>query len=281
MFPPELDYVRARSLDEAIAMLARREDAVPIAGGQSLVPLLKLRAVSPGLLVDIRGLKELGGVEVGGPIRIGALATHSEVEGHTDLRASCPVMVEAASKIADVQVRSFGTVGGSLAHADPLADWPPVLMALDAEVHVRGPSGSRTVPMGDFVRGPYTTALERGELVTDIVVRECPRGAAYLKYAYRHGDFAIVAVAAALRVDGGHVSEARLAAIGVADRPIRLGPAEAKLAGMPVSEDAFADAAEAAARSVSPPDDHRASSEYRRALLSAFVKRALRAAAGR
>ena len=269
MIPPSFDYVRASSLGEALRILDREEGAVPLAGGQSLVPLLKLRAVSYRLLVDIGRLAELRYVRYGDEVAVGALARHYELE-----ESPCPFLRQVASRIGDVQVRSLGTVGGSLAHADPFGDWPAAVLALDAVVKIVGPAGVRELGAGEFIRGPYSTALGRGELVAEVRFRCPPRGA-YVKFSRRHNDFALAAAAVAAEVRDGHVVWARVAALGAGEAPRRLRKAEAVLAGAPLNRDTIAEVAEAARREAEPPGDFRASSEYRRALVGAAVKRAL------
>ncbi|ABL88933.1 molybdopterin dehydrogenase, FAD-binding protein [Pyrobaculum islandicum DSM 4184] len=269
MFPPAFEYVRAGSLSEAVEILSRREDAAPIAGGQSLIPLLKLRLVRYGLLVDIGRISELHYVRYGDVVEVGALARHFEFED-----SPCPFLRQVALRIGDPQVRSLGTVGGSLAHADPLGDWPAALLALGAVVKVVGPGSVREVDIDDFIRGPYFTALERGELVAGVSFR-CPQRGAYVKFSRRHNDFALVATAVVAEVKEGHIVWARVAALGAGDRPVRLRKVETLLAGSPLSKDVIAAAGETAAKEADPPSDFRASAEYRRALLSVAVRRAL------
>jgi carbon-monoxide dehydrogenase medium subunit len=269
MIPPNFEYIRVFSLSEAVDVLSRREDAAPLAGGQSLIPLLKLRVASYGVLVDIGRVRELRYLRYGDVVEVGALVRHYELE-----ESPCGFLRGVAVRIGDPQVRSLGTVGGSLAHADPFGDWPAAMLALGAVVKTVGPNGAREIAIDDFFKGPYQTALERGELVAGLKFRCPPRGA-YVKFARRHNDFALAAVAVAAEVKEGHVSWARVAALGAADRPVRLRKVEALLTGAPLTADVIASAAEAAAREAQPPADFRASAEYRRALLSVAVKRAL------
>ena len=269
MFPPSFEYIRVFSLSEAVDVLSRREDAAPLAGGQSLIPLLKLRVASYGALVDIGRLRELRYLEYGESVKAGALTRHHELED-----SPCGFLREVAVRIGDPQIRSLGTLGGSLAHADPAGDWPAAMLALGATVRVAGVNGVREVDIDDFIRGPYQAALERGELVAGMEFRCPPRGA-YVKFARRHNDFALAAVAVAAEVKEGHVVRARVAAIGAADRPVRLRKVEALLAGAPLNADTVAAAAEAATKEAQPPSDFRGSAEYRRALVGVAVKRAL------
>jgi carbon-monoxide dehydrogenase medium subunit len=266
---PRFEYIRVFSLPEAVDVLSRREDAAPLAGGQSLIPMLKLRVASYGVLVDIGRVRGLRYLRYGDVVEVGALVRHYELE-----ESPCGFLRGVAVRIGDPQVRSLGTVGGSLAHADPFGDWPAAMLALGAVVKTVGPDGAREVTIDDFFKGPYQTALERGELVAGLEFGCPPRGA-YVKFARRHNDFALAAVAVAAEVKEGHVSWARVAALGAADRPVRLRKAEATLTGAPLTADVIASAAEAATKEAQPPADFRASAEYRRALLSVAVKRAL------
>jgi len=268
VYPPEFEYVRVHTVDEAVRRLSA-EGAVALAGGQSLIPLLKLRLISPSLVVDLGGIRELRYVQYGDVVKIGALTRHYELE-----KSPCPLLRETARRIGDPQIRSLGTVGGSLAHADPLGDWPVAMLAVGASLIVEGPSGRREIEVDNFFKGPYSTALERGEVLTEVRLM-CPPRAAFVKFSRRHNDFALVAVAVAAEVEEGHVKWIRIAASGVADRPIRLKKAEAVALGSRLSKDAVAEIAEVAAKEVEPPSDFRASSEYRRVLVKVGVKRAL------
>ncbi|AFA38127.1 Aerobic-type carbon monoxide dehydrogenase, middle subunit CoxM/CutM-like protein [Pyrobaculum oguniense TE7] len=269
MYPPVFEYVRPASLGEALRILEGREDAAPIAGGQSLIPLLKLRAISYGLLVDINRIPELRYARYGEVVELGALTRHYELE-----ESPCPFLRQVAVRIGDVQIRSLGTLGGSLAHADPFGDWPAAMLALGAVVEVAGVAGVREVAIDDFIKGPYSTALERGELIVGVRFK-CPERGAYVKFSRRHNDFAFAAVAVAGSVKDGHVIDVRIAALGAADRPVRLKKAEAVLAGAPLKPGVVAEAVDAARKEAEPPFDFRASAEYRRHLLGVALKRAL------
>ncbi|MEZ0318597.1 MAG: xanthine dehydrogenase family protein subunit M [Pyrobaculum sp.] len=269
MFPPSFEYVRASSLEEAVRILSGVEGAKALAGGQSLIPLLKLRLLAPPLVVDIGRLRGLDYVEYGEWVRIGALARHYQLED-----SPCRLLKETARRIGDPQIRSLGTVGGSVAHADPYGDWPAVFLAADAVFEVRGPSGVREAAAEDFFKGPYETALAQGELVTEIRLRCPPRGA-YVKFSRRHNDFALAAVAVAAEVKDGHVVWARVAALGAGEGPRRLKKTEAFLEGAPLTRDVVAEAGDVAAKEAEPPSDVRASAEHRRALIKAGVRRAL------
>ncbi|MGC9117887.1 MAG: glyceraldehyde dehydrogenase subunit beta [Thermoproteus sp.] len=278
MIPPPFDYVRASSIDEAVKALSEDPNAKVLAGGQSLIPLLKLRAVAPSKLVDIGRLKELRYVrQTGDGLAIGALATHAELERWS---GPCGILPEAARQIGDPQIRSVGTIGGSLAHADPAADWPAVVLALDAVVKARGPSGVREIPAEEFFQGPYSTALQQGEIVVEISIPRCPPKASYVKIARAYNDFAIAGVAAAVWVKDGAVEDVRLAATGVGLRPVRLRKAEEAVRGRKISGDLLAEVAEAASKEVEPVSDVRASAEYRRAMAGVAARRAVRRALG-
>lgn len=278
MIPPQFEYHRASSLEEAIKILSEDPNAKPLAGGQSLIPLLKLRAIAPSKLVDIGRLKELSYIRPEGEgLAIGALTTHWDLERWA---GPCGVLPEAARQIGDPQIRAMGTIGGSLAHADPAADWPAVVLALGAVIEVKGPSGPREVSAEDFFQGPYTTALQQGELVMGIKIPRCPPRASYVKIARAYNDFAIAGVAAALWVKDGVVEEARLAATGVGLKPVRLKKAEESIRGRKATADVLAEVAEAASKEVEPISDVRASAEYRRAMAGVAARRAVRRALG-
>lgn len=266
MYPPLFGYAKARTVDEAVTLLSKVEGARPLAGGQSLIPLLKLRLVSPTLLVDIGGIKELQYVDAES---IGALARHYQLEDHP-----CPLVRQTARKIGDVQIRTMGTLGGSLAYADPRSDWAAAMLAAEAVVVARGPSGLREIAIDRLFAGPYAAALEPAELITEVRFN-CPPRSSYVKFARRHNDFAVVSVAAAASIRDNHFDWVKIAAVGAGDVPTRLKAAERKLQGEPLKEDVLIEAAYVAAKEASPPSDIWASSEYRRALLVAAVKRAL------
>ena len=266
MIPAAFEYERAGSVDEALELLGRDDETRLLAGGHSLIPLMRLRFARPSLLVDIGRLDDLRFVRDDGErIAIGALSRHADLAGSDTLRNACPVLAEAAGHIGDPQVRHRGTIGGSLAHADPASDLGTVLLALDAELVARGPGGERVIPAASFFTGPFDTALERQEVLTEIRV---PKGAegTYLKYARRAQDWATVGVAA-VRV-GGRV-QVGLTSMGAT--PMRASGVEEALAS-------GASAAEAAARAgegTSPRGDANASPEYRAHLAQVLVRRAL------
>ena len=283
MIPTSFDYQRATSIDDALVKLqAAGEGAKFLAGGHSLVPLMKLRMSEPTGLVDIARIPELAGIRaVDGAIEIGAGTTHADVAASALLRERCPVIAEAAAEIGDPQVRNRGTLGGSLAHADPAADYPPVILALDADIHVRGLNGSRTIKASEFFRDLFTVDLQEGELITH--VRFAPASAAaYAKLHQRASHFAIVGVAAVVDVDRGSFQSARLALTGACSSSQRLTSVEQGLVGKP----ATAATVEAAVRNAGADladvnSDIHASAEYRRAMVPVFARRALTRALAR
>ena len=266
MIPAAFEYERAGSVDEALELLGRDDETRLLAGGHSLIPLMRLRFARPSLLVDIGRLDDLRFVRDDGErIAIGALSRHADLARSDTLRSGCPVLAEAAGHIGDPQVRHRGTIGGSLAHADPASDLGTVLLALDAELVARGPGGERAIPAASFFTGPFDTALERQEVLTEIRV---PKGAegTYLKYARRAQDWATVGVAA-VRV-GGRV-QVGLTSMGAT--PMRASGVEEALA----SGASAADAAARAGEGTSPRGDANASPEYRAHLAQVLVRRAL------
>jgi aerobic carbon-monoxide dehydrogenase medium subunit len=284
MYPAPFDYVATDSLDEALAVLAERGDeAKVLAGGQSLIPLLKLRFASPEVLVDINRIAGLDTLaEDGGALRIGALVRHKTCERSQLLRDRYPVLSQAAAQISDPIVRNLGTVCGSVAHADPQGDWGSALLAAGAEVVARGPQGERTLPLSGFFQGPFTTTLDPAEIVTEIRVPDPgPRsGGSYLKLERRVGDFATVAVGVQLSFDNGTVARAGVALTGVGATNIRAVEAEEALTGATLDDEAIRGAAELAAQAAEPQGDLRGSVEYKRHVVRVFTERALRASAG-
>ena len=283
MIPSAFDYERATSVDDALARLAAARGAGKlIAGGHSLVPLMKLRLNEPGTLIDIARIPELAGIrEADGAIEIGAGTVHHAVATSPLLRERCPVVAETAATIGDPQVRNRGTLGGSIAHADPAADYPATLLALDAEVRIQGPRGARTVAARDFFQDLFTVDLAGDELIT--AVRFAPvRTAAYAKLYQRASRFAIVGVAAALDVADGSVRAARLGLTGALSHAVRLTAVEEALAGGPATPDSVAAAATRAGDGLNDLNaDIHAGADYRRAMVGVFAQRALRAALAR
>jgi carbon-monoxide dehydrogenase medium subunit len=266
VIPAELEYHRAGSVEEAIELLGRDEDAKLLAGGHSLVPALKLRIARPTALVDIGRLEELRYVrEDGDRIAIGALTRHAALADDALLRGSCAVLAQAAAEVGDPQVRHRGTIGGSVSHADPASDLPTVLLTLDAELVARGPAGERTIAAAEFFTGPFENALAHDEVLVEVRVPKVEQGV-YLKHSRRAQDWATVAVAAA-RV-GGRV-QVGLASMG--PTPLRARAVEDAVAGGASAEEAAARAAEGA----DPPSDVSGSAEYRSHLARVLVRRAL------
>jgi carbon-monoxide dehydrogenase medium subunit len=274
------DYARAKSLDEAIAMLKdSRGSGKLIAGGHSLVPLMKLRLSEPGILIDIARIPGLAGIKKSGDtIEIGAGTIHHDVATSSLLREACPMLADAAASIGDQQVRNRGTLGGSLAHADPAADYPAAMLALDADIQITGAKGPRVVKARAFFKGLFTVDLGAEEIITG--VRFTPvKTAAYAKLHQRASHFAIVGVAAALDVAGGVIKSARLGVTGATSSAKRLTAVEQKLTGAQASADAIAAASNGAGAELKDINsDLHASEEYRRAMIPVFTKRALTAA---
>ena len=283
MIPTAFDYQRASSLDDAIAKLsAAGGGAKLLAGGHSLVPLMKLRLSEPQLLVDIGRLKDLAGVrDKDGAIQIGAATTHHEIATSALLAERCRVLADAAGEIGDQQVRNRGTLGGSLAHADPAADYPAVMLALDAEIHVKGPNGWRKLRAQDFFQNLFTVDLGPQEIIAGVQFTPV-RSAAYAKLHQRASHFAIVGVAAALQLDGGTIRSARIGLTGASSHGVRLAAVEEALAGKPASKETIAAASRDAGAGLEVVNsDIHASEEYRRAMIPVFTKRALDAALAR
>lgn len=280
MIPAPFDYVQARSLEEAISLLQRHgEEAKLLAGGHSLIPMMKLRLVRPSLLVDIGGLEELRYIrEEGEEVAIGALALHSDVARSPLVREKAPLLAQAASVIGDVQVRNRGTIGGSLAHADPAADYSAAVLASEATLVAQGPVGRRAIPAREYFLGPFTTALEPEEVLVEVRVPALApgTGAAYLKFPHPASGFAVVGCAALVTVRGGEVTGARVAFTGVAGSPFRDDGVEGAVVGRPAEAEAMAEAAALAAQAVDYPlSDVFASGRYRVHLAKVFARRAL------
>jgi carbon-monoxide dehydrogenase medium subunit len=280
MLPGRFEYVAASSLDEAVALLGEHgDDAKVLAGGQSLIPLLKLRFASPALLVDIGRIDGLDGVnEADGHLVLGTLARHNQLADDRLVADRYPLIAAAAPLIADPLVRNLGTVGGSLAHADPAGDWGSVMLALDAEVVVRGPTGERSLPIDDFLVDTFTTALEPTELLTSIMVPSpgARSGGTYLKLERKVGDFATVAAALALELgDDGRIDRAGVGLTAVSSRNVKAREAETTLVGSEPSEELFAEAARLAGAAAHPISDMRGSADYKRAVVEAYVRRGL------
>ena len=278
MKPPPFLYLRPETEEGVLAALAEHGDeAKVLAGGQSLVPLLNFRLARPAVLIDLERVGSLRGIEPsGGVVAVGAMTRQADAERSGELRASCPVVGQALGWVGHLQIRNRGTVGGSIAHADPAAELPAVALALDAEMVVRRATGERTIPASVFFAGPFTTALEPEELLTEVRFPTTPGArTVFLEFARRSGDFALAGVCA---VDRGTRDAPRvaLAAIGVGGSPVRLTAAEALLDGRPLTDEVVQEAGEAASAAVDPPSDLHADGAYRRELLGVLVRRALR-----
>jgi carbon-monoxide dehydrogenase medium subunit len=277
MIPAPFDYEVAESVEHAISLLDGRDDTKVLAGGHSLLPLLRLRLARPSLLVDVGRLRELSHVrDAGDSIAIGALTRHHDVATAPLLQEHCPIVAYAARLIGDPQVRHRGTIGGSLAHGDPASDLPAVVLALDAEIDIAGAGGVRTVPAAEFFRGVFETAVGPAELVTEVRV---PKQSgdhvwSYLKFRRRAQDWATVGVAAVARRSNGGVGEAAISLVSMGATPLRAGASEAAWS-------AGDDPGAAAAEGTDPPSDTNGSADYRRHLVQVLVRRAVEEAEAR
>ncbi len=286
MIPGQFDYVRPGTLDEALAILTDREgEAKLLSGGYSLLPLIKLRLAQPALLVDLQDVTGLDGIaETDDHLRIGARATHRQIHEHQIIVDRYPMLQEATGLIGDPQVRNWGTIGGSIAHADPASDWPAILLSVNASIVCRGQSGERTIKARDFFLDTFTTAIEPTEVLTEVHVRRRPKGsgAAYTKLERKVGDFATCGAATALGLAAdGRIEWAGVALTGVAASPFAATDAEAVLEGNAPSEELFAKAGAAAAAQCDPAGDVRGPVEYKRAMAAEMTVRSLRRAVER
>ena len=281
MIPTAFDYQRATSLDDALKkMAAAGGRAKFLAGGHSLIPLMKLRLSEPGTLIDIARIPELAGIrETGGTIEIGAATTHHAVATSSLLRDRCPVITDAAATIGDAQVRNRGTIGGSLAHADPSADMPAVMVALEAEIQLRGAKGARTVKALDFFQDLFTVDMQPDEILTAVSFAPA-KASAYVKLFQKASHYAIVGVAAVLTASGGKIQSARLGLTGASTHAVRLTTAEQALAGQ--GKDGVEQATRGAGNELAAVNsDIHAGEEYRRTMVGVFAKRAVLAALAR
>jgi aerobic carbon-monoxide dehydrogenase medium subunit len=280
---PKFDYASPATVHEAVALLAAGNGTAKLlAGGQSLVPILAFRLAAPSMLVDIGRIAGLDTIEIDDAgIHIGARVRWCDIEADARLAAAHPLLAAAITHVAHYSIRKRGTVGGSLAHADPAAEMPGIAVACDAEIMVVGPSGSRSVPAASFFLGPLTTVLAPDELITQIRLPRWPptRRWGFQEFCRRRGDFALAGVAAFYDADtAGHATNTHIGVIGVNDRPQRLAAAEAVLDGRAVDADTIMATAAMAAQVIDPPDDIHGTSRYRRALLASLLERALTAA---
>jgi carbon-monoxide dehydrogenase medium subunit len=286
VYPAEFEYFAPSTVEDALALLTRYgDDAKILAGGQSLLPMMKLRIASPRCLIDVNRIHSLAGLtEDGGRLVIGALCRHAEVAASPIVRERLPLMADAAALTADVQVRNRGTVAGSLAHADPAGDWPAALFALDAEVTIAGPRGSRTVPLTEFIVDAYTTQLAANEIVTRVSVPLPPRpcGGAYMKFEKRAGDFAVASVGVQLALDGASRCERIAISLGaLGPTPLRARGAERRLQGQTISAVLLEEAAQLVRDEAQPFADTRGTVEYKRHLAGVLFRRAFAAAQDR
>jgi carbon-monoxide dehydrogenase medium subunit len=283
MVPARFEYFAPTTLDEALSILERYGDeAKVLAGGQSLIPLMKLRFAVPRALVDINRIDGLDFlIEDEGFLHIGPLVRHKTCEHSELLRGRYGVLGDAAPQISDPIVRNLGTVAGSLAHSDPQGDWGSVMLAAGAQIRVRGPAGTRTIAAADFFQGPFTTALEPAEIITSVQVPDPGEraGGTYLKLERRVGDFATVGVAVQVSMANGTIERAGIALTGVGATNVRATAAEESLAGAEPDDEAIQSAARLAAEAAQPRDDVRGSAEYKRNVVRVFTERGLRTAA--
>ena len=284
MFAAAFDYHKASSVAEAIQLLGANEDSKLIAGGHSLIPLLKLRLARPSAVVDIGGISELKGISVNnGSVRIGALTTHWEIASSSEAAAACSLLAEAAGGIGDTQVRNRGTIGGNVVHADPASDWPAVLTALGATFTIQGPNGSRTASPADFFIGPLTTAIADNEILTSV---EVPRLAAnqvaeYAKMAHPASGYAVVGGAVVLTVDGDRCTAASVAVGGAVPVPTRATSVQNALAGSTLTADSITAAANQVSNDLGDViGDFYASAEYRKAMAAVEIRHAIFHATG-
>lgn len=285
MYPAQFEYHKAGTVKEALDLLAKyKDEAKLLAGGHSLLPAMKLRLAQPKHLIDIGKVSGLAGVkEEGGTLVIGAMTTHYAIESSAVLKGKCPLLQEVAGHIGDPMVRNMGTLGGSLAHADPAADWPAAVIALRAELVAEGPKGKRTIQVDDFFKGLLTTALAENEILTEIRVPACGANikCAYAKFPHPASRFAVVGVAAVLTLDGGRISKAGIGITGAGTKATRARGVEAAIAGKPADAASIQAAAEKAADGVDVQADLQGSVEYKQHLLRVFAKRAMEAAAAK
>jgi aerobic carbon-monoxide dehydrogenase medium subunit len=285
MFPAAFDYQSPSTLAEALGVLAERgDDAKVMAGGQSLIPLLKLRFAQPALIVDIGRIAGMADIKRDdGHVKIGALARHVDIERSKELAKLVPLMVEAVHWIADPLVRNRGTLVGSVCHADPSGDWGSIMLALNAELVAQSSKGERVIPMDGFFQGPFTTTLRPDEVVTAIRI-PVPAGSAggsYHKLERKVGDFATVAVSVQVELDGRKVKKAGIGLTSVGSTNIKAKQAEQALVGHELTDDVIAEAAKLAAAAAEPKDDIRGSAAYKKDVVRVFVQRGLKAALAR
>jgi carbon-monoxide dehydrogenase medium subunit len=285
VYPAAFEYFAPRTVDEALELLERHgDDAKILAGGQSLLPMMKLRIASPRCLIDVNRIDGLAGLRSEGDrLVIGALCRHAEIAASPIVREHLAIMRDAANQTADVQVRNRGTVVGSLAHADPAGDWPAALMALDTTVTIAAKSGRRTLPLGDFIVDAYTTQVGAGEIVIEISVAipARPGGGAYMKFEKRAGDFAVASAGVQLGLEGDRCRTAAISLGAVGATPIRARAAETLLQGKAISPELLAEAEQLVRDAADPFPDTRGSVEYKRHLAGVLFRRSFAIALSR
>jgi carbon-monoxide dehydrogenase medium subunit len=280
MIPAQFEYVAPRTLEDALRLVERHGDEAKIlAGGHSLLPLMKLRLAQPRYVIDIGRLRGMNYIrEENGRIAIGALTTHAEIESSDLLRAKCPLLAETAAAIGDIQVRNRGTLGGSLAHADPAADYPAAVLALDVEIIAASTAGTRTIPVSEFFLDMLTTALRPGEILSQVRVAPLAphAGTAYKKLHQPASGFAIVGVAARIKLGkGGTIEDIGIGVTGLGPKAFRATAVEKELRGKRASDKVFAEASRYAAQGVDPLSDLHASADYRKEMAAVYMRRAL------
>jgi len=285
VYPAAFEYFSPRTVDEALELLTQYGDEAKIlAGGQSLLPMMKLRIASPRYLIDVNRIEALTGLRrAGDRLVMGALCRHADVAASPLVREHLPLMLDAANLTADVQVRNRGTVAGSLAHADPAGDWPAALMALDTNVTIAGPHGIHTTPLDEFIVDAYTTQLGANEMVTEVSVLmpQPPCGGAYVKFEKRAGDFAVASVGVQIALDGARCRSVAVSLGALGAMPIRARAAEELLQGQNVSPDRLGDAERLVREAAHPFEDTRGSVDYKRHLAGVLFRRAFAAAMDR
>ena len=283
MYPAQFDYHTPGTIKEALDLLGKhKDDAKLLAGGHSLLPAMKFRLARPAHIVDLRKVPGLSGVkEDGGTLVIGTMTTHYAVESSAVVKSKCGVLAQTAAMIGDPMVRNMGTIGGSLAHADPAADYPATAIAVGAELVAEGPKGKRTIKVDDFFKGLMTTAVGADEILTEVRIPALAanQSAAYMKFPHPASRFAVVGVAAVLTIDGGKCTKASIGITGAGTHAVRAKGVEAALAGKPLDAASIAAAADKAPDGVDVQADLQGSVDYKKHLLKVFAKRAIEAAA--
>lgn len=279
MYPKGFDYVKVKTVEEALKQLRERDDAHLIAGGQSLIQLLKSRIFQPGCLVDINLISKLREVRVerDGSLRIGAMVVHNEVSDNSTIRENVPMLSHAAEKVGDLQIRNRGTIGGNICEADPSSDYYPTLLVLDARLVLRSETSSREVDIEDFYRGPFETSIDVGEMLVVVIIPHTEGNFIVEKFARRKADFPIASIAAlAKRGTGGKIDGLRIAVGAQQDRPKRLKELEEGLNGQEYSEDRVSNLIAKTVEKLEPIDDLHGGQEYRRYILSGMLGRILK-----